>query len=124
MTVFDTQGQVLLNVNKNEMNYVTIRMQKRIETDDKSGVNFINILRVYFTYKILAPKITKLCFGFEILAPKILYKKCVCKTLMKLTPEDETLDSSSLLETALKFGHKSTLAVLKHFSPNFGKFRN
>ncbi len=75
MTVFDIQGQVLRNVNKNEMNYVTIRMQKRIETDDKSGVNFINILQAYFTYKILAPKITKLCFGFEILAQKKFERK-------------------------------------------------
>jgi hypothetical protein len=30
------------------------------------GVDFINILRAHFSYKILAPKITKLCFGFEI----------------------------------------------------------
>ncbi len=31
-----------------------------------TGVNlFINVLRVHFLYKILAPKITKLCFGFE-----------------------------------------------------------
>jgi len=29
------------------------------------GVNFINILRTGFSHKILAPKITKLCFGFE-----------------------------------------------------------
>jgi len=30
-----------------------------------------------FLYKILVPKITKLCFGFDILAPKILYEKCM-----------------------------------------------
>ncbi len=30
-----------------------------------TGVNFINILRTRFSYEILAPKITKLCFGFE-----------------------------------------------------------
>jgi len=34
----------------------------------------------------LAPKITELCFGFVIFGAKILYKKRVCKTLMKLTP--------------------------------------
>jgi len=49
------------------------------------GVNFINILRKCFLYKILAPKITKLCFGFEALAPKILYEKRAHITLMKLT---------------------------------------
>jgi len=49
-------------------------------------VNFINVLREHFLYKILAPKITKLCFGFEVLVPKILYEKCACIMLMKLTP--------------------------------------
>jgi len=29
------------------------------------GVNFINVLREHFSYKIFVPKITKLCFGFE-----------------------------------------------------------
>jgi hypothetical protein len=47
------------------------------------GVNFINVLHAFF---ILVPKITKLCFGFEIFGAKILYKICVSKTLMKLTP--------------------------------------
>jgi len=36
-----------------------------------SGLNFINVLRAYFLYKILAPKITNLEFGCEGLAPKI-----------------------------------------------------
>jgi len=52
----------------------------------KAGVNFINVLCARFSYKILAPKITKLCFGFEVLPPKSLYKKRTSKTLMKLTP--------------------------------------
>ncbi len=30
------------------------------------GINFINVLCAHFLYKILAPKITKLCFVFEI----------------------------------------------------------
>ncbi len=30
------------------------------------GVNFINVLHAHFSYEILAPKITKLCYGFEI----------------------------------------------------------
>jgi len=50
------------------------------------GVYFINVLCAHLLHKIFAPKTTKLAFGFEILAPKILYKKCTCKTLMKLTP--------------------------------------
>jgi len=29
------------------------------------GVNLINVLRLHFLYKILAPQITKLCFGFD-----------------------------------------------------------
>ncbi len=42
-----------------------------------------------FLYKILAPKITKLCFGFEVLVPKISYKKRARTTLMKLTPGEQ-----------------------------------
>jgi len=51
-----------------------------------SVVNFINVLSARFSFEILAPKITKLCFGFEVLLPKIWYKKRACITLMKLTP--------------------------------------
>ena len=52
-----------------------------------SVVNFINVLSARFSFEILAPKITKLCFGFEVLLPKILYKKRACiMKLMKLTP--------------------------------------
>jgi len=40
------------------------------------GVNFINVFCMRLSYKILAPKTTKLVFGFEILAPKILCKNC------------------------------------------------
>ncbi len=53
-----------------------------------SCVNFINILCSRFLYKILAPKITKLCFGFvtrEKLLNLLSYKKFVSKMLMKLT---------------------------------------
>jgi hypothetical protein len=63
------------------------------------GVNFINVLCACFSYKILAPKITKLCFGFDILAPKILYEKCMpeeietcCENLNK-----EKIQNCSLL---------------------------
>jgi len=38
------------------------------------GINFINVLREHFLYKILAPKIINLCFGFEIMAPKFCTK--------------------------------------------------
>jgi len=51
-----------------------------------AGVNFINVFCAHFSYKILAPKITKLGFGFESFGAKISYKKCEHKTLMKLTP--------------------------------------
>jgi len=53
------------------------------------GVNFINVIRAHFSYKILPPKITKLCFGFEVLEPKILFEKRTGITLMKLTQEDK-----------------------------------
>jgi len=46
---------------------------------------------MHFSYKILAPKITKLCFGFltiEKLLNSHSYKKCLPKMLMKLTPEN------------------------------------
>jgi hypothetical protein len=54
-------------------------------------VNFINVLCASTSYKILAPKTTKLAFGFEILAPKILYKKRARKRLMKLTPDQASM---------------------------------
>jgi len=38
-----------------------------------------------FSYKILVPKITKLCFGFEIFWRKNIGAKCAQKMLMKLT---------------------------------------
>jgi hypothetical protein len=52
-------------------------------------VNFINIFCKRLLYKILVPKITKLCFGFvtiEKLLNSLLYKKAACKMLVKLTP--------------------------------------
>jgi len=49
------------------------------------GVNFINILRACFLYKILAPKITKLYFGFETFWRQNTGTKCEHKMLMKLT---------------------------------------
>jgi len=48
-----------------------------------------------FSYKILAPKTTKLALGFEILAPKTSYKNRAHKTLMKLTPHIHSFERSS-----------------------------
>ncbi len=49
------------------------------------AVNFINILRKHFSYKILAPKITKP--KVDKLPKRITtYEKCARRTLMKLTP--------------------------------------
>jgi len=48
-----------------------------------TGVNFNNVLRARFSYKILAPKITKLCFGFETgkkLPKRLSYEKHARKT--------------------------------------------
>ncbi len=50
-----------------------------------AGVNFINVLRARFLYKILVTKITKLCFGFDFLAKKFCMKNACKKTLMELT---------------------------------------
>jgi hypothetical protein len=50
-------------------------------------VNFINVLCERFSFKILAPKITKLCFGFEIFWRQNFVQKCARKTMMKLTAE-------------------------------------
>jgi len=47
-------------------------------------VNFINVLRMHFLYKILVPKITKICFGFETFWCQNTYKKCVRIRLIKL----------------------------------------
>jgi len=51
-----------------------------------AGVDFINILRLHFSYKILAPKITKLNVTREKLLNLLSYEKCSNKMLMKLTP--------------------------------------
>jgi len=53
----------------NALDIFTIRINK------PAAVNFINVLRAHFPYKILAPKTTKLAFGFEILAPKNFVQK-------------------------------------------------
>jgi len=43
------------------------------------AVNFINVLLAHFSHKILAPKITKLCFGFEIFWHQNIGKKADIK---------------------------------------------
>jgi len=53
-------------------------------------VNFINVLRAYFTYEILAPKITKLKCNQRKLRNLLLYEKGARRTLMKLTPRCKT----------------------------------
>jgi hypothetical protein len=50
-----------------------------------ASVNFINVLRRHFLCKILAPKITKPNVIRKKLLYLLLYKKCACKMLMKLT---------------------------------------
>jgi len=47
------------------------------------GVNFINVLGACFSYKILAPKITKPNVTREKLPKRLTYKKGARKTLMK-----------------------------------------
>jgi len=51
-----------------------------------AGVDFINILFTHFSCKILAPKITKLCFGFEFFWHQNIGEKSTGKMFMKLTP--------------------------------------
>jgi len=55
------------------------------------NVNFINVLRAHFSYKILAPKIKKLSFGFQIFCRQSFVQKM---HVMKLTA---ALLSSSIL---------------------------
>jgi len=61
---------------------------KKFSEIKSSGLNFINILCESFSYKILPPKITKLCFGFEIFWRPNISAKRTQKMLMKLTPDD------------------------------------
>jgi len=49
------------------------------------GVNFINVLHAHFSYKILAPKITKLKHSLCYFWRQNFGKKCAHKMLMKLT---------------------------------------
>ncbi len=51
-----------------------------------SGVNFINIICALFHLKFLGTKTSNPKHSFVIFGAKILYKQCVHKTLMKLTP--------------------------------------
>ncbi len=48
------------------------------------GVNFINVLRVCFLYKIFGAKISNPKHSFVIFGKKISYEKRYCKMLMKL----------------------------------------
>jgi hypothetical protein len=55
---------------------------------DMHVVNFINILRTRFSYKILAPKMTKSeIFGFETFWQKDIGEKRARKMLLKFSPD-------------------------------------
>jgi len=49
------------------------------------GVNFINVLHGHFLYKIFDAKTSNPNYSFVIFGAKILYEKCACTSLMKLT---------------------------------------
>jgi len=49
-------------------------------------VNYINVIHVPFLCKIFGAKTSNPKHSFVIFGTKILYKKCACKMLMKLTP--------------------------------------
>jgi len=53
----------------------------------RTVVNFINVIRESYLYEIFGAKTSNPKHSFVIFGAKILYKKCVRKTLMKLTPE-------------------------------------
>jgi hypothetical protein len=76
----------------------------------RSAVNFINIFRVNFLYKILAPKNFKPKHTFVIVGAKILYGKCACKTLMRLTPAVNFINI--LLEALLPIFCRQNIAKL------------
>jgi hypothetical protein len=56
-----------------------------LHTRWNAGINFINVLRERFSFKILVPKIAKLCFGVEIFWRQNFVQKCARTMLMKLT---------------------------------------
>jgi len=70
-------------------------------------VNFINVLRVCFLYKILVPKITMLYATKEKLLNLLSYEKCTHKTLMKLTPSVNFINILSVLFCAKFWCQKS-----------------
>jgi hypothetical protein len=57
-----------------------------MEQNSYTAVNFINVLRANFLYKILAPKITKSNVIRGKLLNSLLNEKQACKILIKLTP--------------------------------------
>jgi len=50
------------------------------------GVNFVNVLCTCFSHELFGAKTLNPKHSFVIFGANILYKKCACKTLMKLTP--------------------------------------
>jgi len=51
----------------------------------QTAVNFINVIRPLFLYKILVPNISNPKYSFEIFGDKISYENIGRKALMKLT---------------------------------------
>jgi hypothetical protein len=52
------------------------------------GINFINVLRGHgiFRTQFWRQKLQSFFLALKIFGAKIVYKKCECKMLMKLTP--------------------------------------
>jgi len=92
--------------------------------DIRLGVNFINTLHTRFSHKILAPKISSPKHSFVIFGTKIMYEKCVCKTLMKLTVAVKVAQhvlsrpcaSNGKSEIKLKLKGKQVFSELVYFS--------
>ncbi len=72
------------------------------------GVNFINVLRVHFSYKIFGAKISNPKASFVVFGTKISYKKCARMMLMKLTVGCNKLVSLT--------DHFPEINILKHFT--------
>jgi len=86
---------------RGEMHIVLLKCSYKEKGPWGSAVNFINVLRAHFLYKILAPKITKLKLfrlqwnvSFVIFWRQNICAKFAQKMLMKLTPYKQRISAT------------------------------
>ncbi len=110
------RGQIVKRKKENLLSYKkwpSLYVVFDVLSNGGPGVNFINILHARFSYKILVPKITKPNITREKRPKRLTYKKCVHKTLMKLTPDHNNLTSGLAIRSASYWFQELWVAILR-----------